>query len=434
MSYLENKNDVLEKYNSFFLELKKIPVKSEERMQLFEKYEIDGKSIKDDLTLDLACYIKPRWAAPIKKTDELYSEEFLCSLNETLYEFTGMSKTTEKEYSFVAMLVKKYNQYAEIKDKSDDFEVETAGQGFGTTSKRTKTKIMKLVKQVRRMKESRNLKTQEKIMELAEEINKESSRPLSKEHLKSAVHMVMFKNDSLQKKVGDDGKTEAGDNMLYYQAENKGPKENEYLQNQSRMQEIDEFQNLFAILLGYMEKEVFQCIKKVDRDYIKIFITRLLLIELKLRKIEQFDLDEMKKNDKDRYEQIMKLREKKCSSWCAKSGNCKLSGNNKGCYFRYEQQPAGDDDIYDALQRSEKKLWEVLMHHDYLCEAFGKNPNDLYDVYQSYLKEGFEFTNTVIADMNGCAGGTISKQYKKFKEESMPAIYRYCLSCKEQQM
>lgn len=68
-----------------------------------------------------------------------------------------------------------------------------------------------------------------------------------------------------------------------------------------------------------------------------------------------------------------------------------------------------------------KKLFQII----YLNSAFDLDPEDLFDVYDWFLRNGFSFDDKQIASCLGITKSAISKNRKKYERETKKALQKY---------
>ena len=111
---------------------------------------------------------------------------------------------------------------------------------------------------------------------------------------------------------------------------------------------------------------------KVERDLLKAFLTKDILMELKLKVLPENGTEI--------------TPEPKCRQWCHRVSSCP-PGKKTGCYARYDavkkMPPYGDEELYRMLQPMEKALYTRLLHSGYLDAALMHE--DFHDVYANKL-------------------------------------------------
>lgn len=94
---------------------------------------------------------------------------------------------------------------------------------------------------------------------------------------------------------------------------------------------------------------------------------------------------------------------------------------------RYLEEPAGNREIYDLLKPKEDFFYHEIFYRQYLHRALVRNPESLYEVYALLLREDFEFTDKILAEVMGKDKTSVSKRKKRYRDD-MKAIQNFCLS------
>ena len=84
-------------------------------------------------------------------------------------------------------------------------------------------------------------------------------------------------------------------------------------------------------------------------------------------------------------------------------------------YYRYSEKPAGNPDTYEDLKSNSDSVYNKLFHKDYVARAIEGDTPDLYTVFSNFMNKDFTFSNSIIASVKGCSGGTISKANDKYR-------------------
>lgn len=75
----------------------------------------------------------------------------------------------------------------------------------------------------------------------------------------------------------------------------------------------------------------------------------------------------------------------------------------------YHVEPAGNEDIYGALKPQGDFLYERIFYRNYLDRAFAEYPGKFYEVYCNLLREDFDFSDKILAELEGKNPSTISR-------------------------
>ncbi|MDO4489837.1 MAG: hypothetical protein Q4B85_02010 [Lachnospiraceae bacterium] len=100
----------------------------------------------------------------------------------------------------------------------------------------------------------------------------------------------------------------------------------------------------------------------------------------------------------------------------------KTEETEEGKRKKFEELPAGDGEIYELLLPHETYLWENMLHRTYVNSAYEQNPSDLWEVYEWFLLESFQFSDEEIRRVLGLQKGSVSKNRRKFEEAFLQAV------------
>lgn len=89
----------------------------------------------------------------------------------------------------------------------------------------------------------------------------------------------------------------------------------------------------------------------------------------------------------------------------------------------YREEPAGNEAAYQYFQPQGKFLYEKVFYEKYLCRAFAEKPEDFYETYERILREDFNFSYELLAEMEEKDRGTISRWRNKVYLQCMTAFY-----------
>ncbi|MBE5924493.1 MAG: hypothetical protein E7271_08505 [Lachnospiraceae bacterium] len=180
---------------------------------------------------------------------------------------------------------------------------------------------------------------------------------------------------------------------------------------------------------------------KEERDYYKLFMTRTILIAMKLEYYSKERIKEYKEILKDYDDGDNKWNEfvnslennlpkvsfrNKTDNEDTIATNSKkkyLRGGDPG-FYRYIEKPAGNADIFDFFQSHECNLYATVFHKDYLNTAIDGDYSKLEYVFKNFLKKDFNFSNKIIAEVKGCGEPAISKRYKgMYIGKTLPVLW-----------
>lgn len=90
----------------------------------------------------------------------------------------------------------------------------------------------------------------------------------------------------------------------------------------------------------------------------------------------------------------------------------KLDGNGKP----YPKEPAGDEGFYLILEHQGDFLYKEMLYEKYLRRALVEYPENFYEVYAKLLRRDFDFSDTLIANLEGKNKSSISRARAKYVE------------------
>lgn len=299
--------------------------------------------------------------ASIKNRQDIDNVAFAEAINKAVCSYTGVNKNGES-YSFLACLGVIYRQTAQRGAAKNDLS--DMGISDGEISERNLCRIMKLVRTRKNMmqrmgKEVSPEKIMDEIQEELQEKRKDGYTKKEQELVRALVFNTVF---SVSIDAGTDGE---GDPVEFQLTDEKN---------------------------GIRETEE----QEAARDMLKAFCRN---IERKWALIDSGK----------------GLREKKTIQLFFSANmlkELKLDGNGKP----YPVEPAGDGEFYLILEPCGSFLYQKLLDEKYLQRALREYPKDFYEVYAKRLRRDFEFSDKVIAELEGKDKSTISRERKKYVE------------------
>lgn len=294
---------------------------------------------------------------------------------------------------------------------------------YGEATKRKKLRLYKAINTIK--KEWEQLEAKEKkiksFREMAVEVLKDISG-LSKKDildicmLAEALSMVSV-DDEL---TSDDGEAYSMEDVIGYKT---------YLSEKNR-EDDQNFDLWMHAVLQYLSDnfaEIKNATDKKSYDLLKVFMTRDILVELKLELMGDDYLESVKKTQGKNYSRwLQSVKEPRCTSWCHRVGHCLKNEREKGCYRRYTEEPAGDLECYEMLKPYEGELYRHVFHREYLEGAFGKEPENFFKVYYDLLRKDFDFTDREMAKSIHLNKERLSRAKKKYENETRDSLYNYC--------
>ena len=385
-------------------------------------YDNLEKRMKQEYVFDQALPENLGIASTVKKT-ELDMVVFLEALKEAVEYYTGVN-TSGKHYTFLQSVGQKYYQKKLYAAGENDIQA----MGISTSvNKKRKYKVMQLVRKVRELSKSQG--TSVSIREILKQcVAEDSSSRYSKEEIQLAYDLI----ENL-----DIGST---DILLPEEETTLGALIEDpdtsfvTIEMQEKMLEIfDKSREKFA---ENWELLVKAGAKKKDREYITVFLSRNILVALKLQYLEE--------TLKKQYKTVL---EPGCNSWCPRT-TCIYAGkeNEKtlrrdSCYIRYpdlyQDDPrsslslTGDVNLCCMLEKMGIYFYENILDNAYVKYAYTEEVQNYQDLLRKPLKpakskcgeECFQFTDVVIGRVLGESAANVSKYQKKYKEKVIPALY-----------
>ncbi|MCD8068148.1 MAG: hypothetical protein LUE87_04530 [Lachnospiraceae bacterium] len=330
---------------------------------------------------------------------------FMEALRECVNNYSGISKEG-KEYTFTQSVINRYKQLAGIAASERYIQKE----GITVQTKAANMPVLlELVKNTERVIAARG---NEFDSALEESLNTgKGKHKYTKEVIRDARFLTENLNivsiDSIR---GD----EDGVSMEELISGGGDPAE--------RFDEGDDRMDALGCL-GKQWDTVVAATYKTDRNLLKAFLSRDVLVELKLRRLSPDELSQLKR---DKSADYIKELEPLCRKWCPTRNDCQLS-QSYGCYIRWGRldrtEPPGDWEVYQILNRDGEILYVNILNNDYVQYAYELLPEGMYDLYANSLKNfgrgenSFEFTDTVMATALGLRKDTVSRGRKKYEGE-----------------
>lgn len=428
-----------EKYAEVIDTLKGMPVGTKEaRRQRWEWFR--GLEIRDDFKLDLIQVIRPHKLEKIKrylsgmpedKRDGHYAQPpedvgmvhrgvKLANYFDPLVFEEALKKVVEsykageggKEHSLVACMRKEYEQVGALESAKNTMN-ENAGIAFGIRERRMGL-ILKLVSHVKNLTDVKRKEKEPVTREMIEEFICGMGKDLSREEIRTAVCLVEgIKSISLDQDETREVLEKERQDLL-----NAGEGADPY-----RGIASDGIQDFFEALAESAEsgfREIQSASGKRDRELIKAFISKEILIAMKL--------EYLREDDRARWKEEL---EPKCGQWCRLRESCRYERKD-GCYVRYGKiipsEEAGDEEFYDCLSKNADRIYKFLVKNDYTDYAFKEKIGSLYDVYAKKLKdfkgegETFQFTDAVMGQALGLKPYAISRSRKQYETKIKPQL------------
>lgn len=446
-----------ETYQAVFEELRSMPPEKEEDAQsarwVWFKRKLCDLGIYDQLTIALMSGIAPLATDKLKKrmsgttavdaNDEfdmvsmknkkcsIDNLVFMDALNRTVNRYTGVGNEG-KQIAFTQHLHMKYTQLAGGQRTKNTVQKNTRGISSGISERKMRA-IMKLTRKVSDIQKKNETDviptTPTESFDKAIEIcRNEAGCTFTEEDIQYAKYYVQFgkscdlyfKNSEGEEEIlpiGSDA-DEMFDNMV------NGAEGKEIFSDFAQ-----KWENIKAVT------------KLEERDMIKIFFSRDILIALKLEKMpdklyRDYEDDSGKSCKEEKWKACEKDIEPKCGSWCPKRKDCKykkLNPNYRGCYIRIGRIPGetenGDDETYQMLSSGNGEVYDCVLKNEYVQYAFEITPENLYDVYANKLKDfraendKFEFTDAIIEKSLGLRAKSLSRKRERYETVIKPRLW-----------
>ncbi len=368
-------SEVEEIHKEFLCELKDMPKgTAEERRLRREKYE--GYPKKEELlTGVMRAYNSDAFERLLRYTGHGTGTASDVSPAEVLFEpgifyealltavdvYTGITKEGNP-YNFVACVGKIYSQSMSVTMAKEQYQ---SGAPMPEVQDKWLPGLLKLGRDLQRMQEMGVPGSLEELLDKLTE-----GKALGGKKREAVLRIARGENraKSLNKPVGEEDSRE--------------------VTMEDRLEDID---NVYARMelreTIKQQLDSFFCnwenvqngLRKRDRQYIKIFMTKDILRELKLKE----------------------------------------DGTP------YEEKPAGDWEFYQVLSPHETVLCKELFFREYVCRAFPKEPGNLYEIYAEFLRRDFDFSDKLLAEVLGRDKSIISRWRAQY-QEIRATLKEYC--------
>lgn len=350
-----------------------------------------------------------------KKQQALQTAEyFILGLQKQIMTFTGINQSGHEYSIFQAMGME--IQHIKSKEQPENKKLKEKTR----ISTERLQRIKKLAITLENAQKTTGICAYDSFVKVAHEINKRQFEgQLSEDDCLFAVEYALkigrfAETTSLDTPLGDDGEETIGDMA---QTENN-PIEDviEKLDREHTLKPEHPIHSLISLLsekkafefLIDSRKDLFKGTKRADWQWMVWFTQINILIELKLEECS------IRRTNGD-----MNLPSERINQY--------RTTENERFYYRYDTEPAGNEDIYFALKPSGDIIYDSILDQRYLSRAFAQEnfPSDFYEVYKNILHETFHFTNGIQAECLGKTEGTISKKLKRYKTILQPQFQKW---------
>lgn len=340
---------------------------------------------------------------------EIDSLVFMESIKKAIEWYTGKNQEG-KPYTFLQSVGIIYKHKVMKSAGENDFQ--KIGFVSGTNTKNLYN-VLKLVRQVRKLCiEMNDYSDIDSVLELC--VLKSRKYKYTKEEIKMAKQIVEGLDfvSSMDAALSEEDDTTFGD-------------QREYIENGYLDIERQEWANSFKSNFEEKWELVTVSTSKVNLEWFKVFLSRDILVALKLEPVNEKE----RKENKD-------LLEPKCNSWCSMKNRCpyvtyrdgKKITSRDSCFIRYGEREGaeknGDEEIYDLLEKIGNPFYKKVLENVYVKKAYREEVNSLYDLYHIKLKsrtpntegESFLFTDTILGNAIGESKKAVSVAKGKYEE------------------
>lgn len=445
--------DFLAVFGGFIKELSKLEKDKGIRERFWKEYQQEGiRNFTEEFTLQLKKVVSKR--VRIKKEnasfDNDYSVEYYLAFLDVLHTF----QESDPE-QFIYNVIHRINQIIDKKEVSEKASVAGLKMPYKKDALYHVMQLFDVVKQEKERQPSlagdsgeKNAEVKEQVLEIIKMILGSDYKWHGYQYSKKEVKFLyeLFVDDyagvvCLDQQTGENGmdsdagligeviSLDDGGSGEY----NKSP-EAVYIRKDNQKRQYDQAVRFLSVLTS---EEVFRLfINKTERNFMKLFMTRSILILLKLRYYTDYEIEEYRRiceNACEKQYGKASYKEHFVKLWKEVENRfeTKLPGQElaypterpgKAGYYRYGETPAGDPEIYDALVPMEEALYRQILHGDYLERAIDGDSGELKNVYSCFLKEDFSFSNNEMAELEGCVDSTISKRYVWYRGKALPGL------------
>lgn len=347
-----------------------------------------------------------------KKNQEIGSVEFVIAVKETVEYYTEEKAEEGKTGTFfVACVRTKYRQ--EIQRACGAEWYDRRGPMQEIPYKR-KYQVRKYVYTLKEMIDKKEIEERQGFWEeRREEICRSKGWEITRKEWEVIVRSVYDMNVlvSLDDSVGDE---EDGGTFEQFVAD-----QTERAEEKEEREEREAFLGTFISNLAKDWKYVQGVTNKRSREWIRIFLTRDILVSLKLDSLPEL-------TDKERRQWRDYEIEPYCGQWCSRRKRCTRKGTS-GCYVRYQKKPAGTEGVYRLLESNASVIFHKLLVSAYVNRAIEGEPANLYEVYENYLRNDFDFRDKILGEVIHKDKSAVSRARSEYEGRIKEELYRQYL-------
>lgn len=344
------------------------------------------------------------------KENGIGSEEFLLAVKDTVERYTEEKKAEEGCF-FISCIGTRYRQNMQRSCGKARYD---QNGPLPKVPDNRKYLVTRFVYKARELAGRRGIKERSCNWEMIfEEIMSSEKQKLTRKEWDAAFQMVINANAvvSTDEAIGDEEDGVTLEDLIADHTE----RAEEKTQREMREELLGRFLRNMAEDWGYVRCAT----NKRSREWIRVFLTKDILMELKLDVIPEITEDERKRWEDYR-------TEPNCGQWCPRRKRC-VKSRKTGCYVRYQRKPAGTQRIYKILEPYASVIFHDLMFDAYVNRAIEGEPGDLYEVYANYLKDDFDFSDKLLGEVIHKDKTAVSRARADYEGKVKGELYRQFL-------
>lgn len=372
-----------ERYRDFLTTLKEMPRRTQEekagRWEWFRRYPLH-----DEFILDLMDTYQPKAfkrfcsrvndpsidnsedldIASFKHMKEMDPAVFMEVVQRAVCIYTGI-KQDGGSYNFVSCVGRLYSQ--EAMRQASKAAMEENGGSDGEISRKNLPNIMRLKKRVEELfQKDPSISSRE---EALKQVLSEGTHGCTRKDLELVRVLIRGKGRSIYDQVTEEG-TVLGDILA--------DSRDYYSEIFEKSEEDIPFLKIICESILQEGEPIRSTGRKKEQEFFRIFFTRDILKGLKL--------DETGKP--------------------------------------YPQEPAGNEEFYQKVKSQGDIMYQKIFYMGYLHRAFAEKPENFYEVYVRVLREDFNFSDKLVAEMMGKDKSVVSRRRKDYLDK-MKDFYDY---------
>lgn len=380
------------------------------------------------------------------KKNEIDADIFMDAVKTAVETFTGVND--DKEPITFLRAIGEIHRCKKMKAGGEnDFQRDYGGMVFPVRRERLYI-VLKLKRRVEKLCASLKKTNIEEVLYKCI-LEEKSFSKCTKEEIQLAKELIEGLNIvSFDKEVSDEENSGDGEGGETYKDKIKSEDSENTYKNIETQELLETFFHVTQNRFKETWKLIIEATGKQNRELIKSFLSKDILIALKLEALSE----EMK----DIYKELL---EPNCGQWCPKKERCpylkkennfkkykrgaifeeeqaKTSPRRPGCFIRYgdreEIKDRGDRAIYFNLEQMGDSFYQSVLKNSYVEYAYIENVENAYDLFSKELKpakgeckeECFRFTDEVLGNTLGKSKSAISKARAKYEQKARPMLYQ----------